>query len=149
MQFYKYFLNSLSKHLNRSTVLGLMALTCGLALYGCGENKISQCNKIVTVANKAKSLAVPKDSSGFVQLSENIDQIRVEVQAIAIQDSKLKEQQIQLSGMYADISQSLKAQVKAIEAKDKSAVDKAKQDLGAAASKESDIVDRLNALCTK
>ena len=92
---------------------------------------------------------MPKDSSGFVQLSESIDQIRGEVQAIAIQDSKLKEQQIQLLGMYADISQSLKAQVKAIEAKDKSAVDKAKQDLGAAASKESDIVDRLNALCTK
>jgi hypothetical protein len=28
-------------------------------------------------------------------------------------------------------------------------VDKAKQELGTAAGKESDIVDRLNALCTK
>ena len=145
MRFQKY----LSNRLNRSAAFCLMALTFGLVLYGCGENKVSQCTKIVTVANKAKSLAVPKDSSGFVQLSESIDQIRGEVQAIAIQDSKLKEQQIQLLGMYADISQSLKTQVKAIEAKDKSAVDKAKQDLGAAASKESDIVDRLNALCTK
>ena len=145
MRFQKHLLN----RLNRYTALSATALTIGLVLYGCGENRISQCNKVVTVANKAKVLIAPKDVSGFVPLAENIDQIRVEVQAIAIQDSKLKEQQVMLLGMYGDVSQALKAQVKAIEAKDKNALDKARQELGTAAGKENDIADQLNTLCTK
>jgi hypothetical protein len=149
MQFQKYVPNSLPNRLNRHAALSATALAFGLLLYGCGENRISQCNKIVTVANKTKALVAPKDTSGFIPLADNIDQIRTELQAIAVQDSKLKELQGQLLGMYGDVSQALKSHAKATEAKDKSAVDKAKQELGTAAGKESDIVDRLNALCTK
>lgn len=133
----------------RSALFSATALSIGLLLYGCGENKISQCNKVVTVANKTKALTVPKDITGFVQLSENIDQIRIEVQEIAVQDSKLKELQTQLSGMYGDVSTALKAQSKASEAKDINALTKAKQELNTAASKESELVDRINALCAK
>ena len=133
----------------RSALFSATALSIGLLLYGCGENKISQCNKVVTVANKTKALTVPKDLTGFVQLSENIDQIRKEVQEIAVQDSKLKELQTQLSGVYSDVSTALKAQAKASEAKDINALTKAKQELNTAASKESELVDRINALCAK
>ena len=133
----------------RSALFSATALSIGLLLYGCGENKISQCNKVVTVANKTKALTVPKDITGFVQLSESIDQIRKEVQEIAVQDSKLKELQTQLSGMYSDVSTALKAQAKASEAKDSNALTKAKQELNTSASKESELVDRINALCAK
>ena len=133
----------------RSALFSATALSIGLLLYGCGENKISQCNKVVTVANKTKALTVPKDITGFVQLSENIAQIRVEVQEIAVQDSKLKELQTQLSGMYSDVSLALKAQAKASEAKDINALTKAKQELDTAAGKEGELVDRINALCAK
>ena len=133
----------------RSALFSATALSIGLLLYGCGENKISQCNKVVTVANKTKALTVPKDITGFVQLSENIDQIRIEVQEIAVQDPKLKELQTQLSGMYGDISTALKAQAKASEAKDSNALTKAKQELDTAAGKEGELVDRINALCAK
>ncbi len=139
----------INRFCDRYALLSATALAIGLLLYGCGENKVSQCNKIVTVANKAKNLAVPKDITGFTQLAENIDQIRTELQAIAVQDSKLKELQVQLLGMYGDVSQALKSQVKATETKDKKAIDKAKQELTTAAGKESDIVDRLNDLCSK
>jgi hypothetical protein len=149
MQSQKYVPSSLPNRLNRHAALSATALAFGLLLYGCGENRISQCNKIVTVANKTKALVAPKDISGFAPLAENIDLIRNEVQAIALQDSKLKELQVQLVGMYGDVSQALKSQAKATEAKDKSAVDKAKLELSTAAGKESDIVDRLNNLCTK
>ena len=133
----------------RSALFSATALSIGLLLYGCGENKIFQCNKVVTVANKTKALTVPKDITEFVQFSENIDQIRKEVQEIAVQDSKLKELQTQLSGMYSDVSTALKAQAKASEAKDINALTKAKQELNTAASKESELVDRINALCAK
>jgi small-conductance mechanosensitive channel len=103
----------------------------------------------VTVASKVKILAVPKDITSFTQPTENIDQIRTELQAVTIQDSKLKELKEQLLGMYGDVSQSLKSQAKSIETKDKKAMDKAKQELITAAGKESDIVDRLNDLCSK
>ena len=139
----------INRFCDRYALLSATALAIGLLLYGCGESKVSQCNKIVTVANKAKNLAAPKDITGFTQLAENIDQIRTELQAIAVQDSKLKELQVQLLGMYGDISQSLKAQVKATETKNKSDIDKAQQELATAAAKESAIVDRLNDLCSK
>jgi hypothetical protein len=133
----------------RYAVLSSITITIGLLLHGCGESKVSQCNKVVTVANKTKTLVAPKDVAGFLPLAENIDQIRTEVQAISIQESKLKELQVQLLSMYGDVSQSLKAQAKATESKDKTALDKAKQELETAAGKETDIVDRLNALCSK
>lgn len=135
------------KRLNRFTVHSLAAIGLGLILYGCGENRVVQCNKVVTVANKTKELTAPKDASGFVPLADSLEQIRTEVQAIAVQDASLKEIQTQLTTMYGDVAIALKAQATALEAKDKEAVDKSKQDLATAASKENEIVDRLNALC--
>jgi hypothetical protein len=149
MQSPKYISNSLPNRLNRYVSLSVTALAFGLLLYGCGENRISQCNKFVTIANKSKEMVAPKDISGFVPLAQNIDQIRTEVQAIAVQDAKLKELQAELLGLYGDVSQALKSQVKATESKDKNAADKAKLELTTAAGKESGIVDRVNALCTK
>jgi len=139
----------LTNRFNRYAVLSATAVTMSLLLYGCGESRVSQCNKIITVANKSTALTIPKDISGLGILADNIDQVRTEVQAIAVQDSNLKESQTQLLGMYGDVSQSLKAEAKATESKDKNALEKAKGELDAAVSKESDIVDRLNTLCTK
>ena len=134
-QFSKHLSDRLPTHLNRSAAFGAMALTIGLVLNCCGESKISQCNKVVTIANKTNALAVPKDLTGFDSFAENIDQIRTEVQAIAVQDSKLKELQTQLLGVYGDASQALKGQVKASEAKDANAMTKATQDLETASTK--------------
>jgi len=132
---------------NRYAFLSATAVTMGLLLYGCGESKVSQCNKIVTVANKAKALSIPKDISGFDVLADNIDKIGTEVKAIAVQDSKLKESQTELLTMYGEVSLALKDQVKATQSKDNNAVTKAKQELETATAKESDLVDRINALC--
>ncbi len=139
----------LPNRFNRYAFLSTTAMTVGLLLYGCGESKVAQCNKIVTVANKIKTLVAPKDVAGFSPLADNIDQIRVEMQAIAVQDSKLKELQVKLLGVYGDASQALKGQVKAAEAKDANAMTKAKQDLETASTKESEVVDQINALCSK
>ena len=134
---------------NRSAFLGATAITIGILLYGCGENKISQCNKIFATANKTKAVKVPQDLTGFNQFADSLDQIRTEIQAIPIQDSKLKELQTELIGMYADVSLALKTQVKAVETKDVNAQNNAKQQLEIAAGKENDLVDRLNAMCAK
>jgi gas vesicle protein len=137
----------LPNRFNRYAFLSATAMTMGLLLYGCGESKVSQCNKIVTVANKAKALSIPKDTSGVDVLADNIDKIGTEIKTIAVQDSKLKELQTELFTMYGDISLALKAQVKATQSKDNNAVTKAKQELETATAKESDLVDRINALC--
>jgi gas vesicle protein len=137
----------LPNRFNRYAFLSATAMTMGLLLYGCGESKVSQCNKIVTVANKAKALSIPKDTSGVDVLADNINKIGTEIKTIAVQDSKLKELQTELFTMYGDISLALKAQVKATQSKDNNAVTKAKQELETATAKESDLVDRINALC--
>ncbi len=149
MQLQKSSFHNSSSRSNRYNVLGMTALSMGLLLYGCGENRVVQCNKFVTVANKTKDLVAPKDAAGFTQLADKIDQIRTETQAIAVNDSQLKELQTKLLSMYGDVSSSLKAQAKAVEAKDTNAQTKAKQDLETAAGKESDLVDSINTLCAK
>lgn len=148
-QFPQHLSDRLPNRLNRRVALGATTLTIGIFLYGCGESKISQCNKVVTIANKANALVMPKDITGFAPFAENIDQIRAEIQAIAVQDSKLKELQTQLLGVYGEASQALKSQVKAVDAKDTNAINKAKQDLETASTKESEIVDQINSLCSK
>lgn len=148
-QFPKHLSDRFPTRSHRRAALGATVLSIGLVLYGCGESKISQCNKVVTIANKTTALAIPKDLAGFVPLATNIDQIRTEIQAIAVQDAKLKELQTQLLGVYGDTSQALKGQVKASEAKDPNAMNKAKQDLETASKKESEIVDQINMLCNK
>jgi len=147
-QFSKHLSDRLPTCFNPRAVFGAMALTIGLVLNGCGESKISQCNKVVTSANKI-TLTAPSDIKGFTAFAENIDQTRTEVQAIAVQDSKLKELQTKLLGVYGDASQALKGQVKASEAKDANAMTKAKQDLEIASTKESEVVEQINALCSK
>ncbi len=134
---------------NRYAFLSATAITMGVLLYGCGENKISQCNKIVAIANKTKAVAVPQDLTGFNQFADSLDQIRTEIKAIAIQDSKLKELQTELIGIYSDVSLALKTQSKAAEIKDANAQNNAKQQLEIAAGKESELVDRINAICAK
>lgn len=148
-QFPKHLSDRLSTASKRRTALYAATLSLGIVLNGCGESKISQCNKVVTIANKTNALAIPKDITGFGAFADNIDQIRTEAQAIAVQDSKLKELQAQLVGIYGEASQALKGQVKATEAKDANAMTKAKQDLETASTKESEVVDQINALCSK
>jgi septal ring factor EnvC (AmiA/AmiB activator) len=149
MQLQKSSSHTPSSRLNRYNVLGMTALSMGLLLYGCGENRVTQCNKFVTVANKTKDLVAPKDAASFTQLADKIEQIRTETQAIAVKDSQLKDLQTKLLSMYGDVSSALKAQAKALEAKDTNAQTKAKQDLETAAGKESDLVDSINTLCAK
>ena len=149
MQLQKSSCHTFSNRLNRYTAFSATTLVLGLFLYGCGENRVVQCNKFVTVANKAKTLVAPKDTSGFTSLADSIEQVRTEVQAVAVQDAKLKEVQVELLGMYGDVSQALKAQVKATDAKDKTALEKAKKEFEVATGKESEIVDRINTLCSK
>ncbi len=149
MQLQKSSFHTSPSRRNRYNVLGMTALSMGLLLYGCGENRVTQCNKFVTVANKTKDFVAPKDAAGFTQLADKIDQIRTETQAIAVKDSQLKELQTKLLSMYSDVSLALKAQAKAVEAKDTNAQTKAKQDLETAAGKESDLVDSINTLCAK
>lgn len=128
-------------------MLSAIGLILSLGLYACGESKVSQCNKIVTVVSKFKDASLPTDLAGLNTVATNIDQSRIALQAIAIQDQNIKGIQELLVTVYDDASQAIKARAKALEAKDKAALDKAKQDLQAVAVKESELVDRFNGLC--
>ncbi len=129
-------------------MLSVLGLTLSLGLYACGESKVSQCNKIVTVVSKFKDTDLPNDLDGLNTVATNIDQSRIDIQAIAIQDQNIKGLQELLVEVYNDSSQAIKAQAQALESKDTAALGKAKQDLQTAATKENELVDRFNTLCT-
>jgi len=137
----------LNHYLKHNPVRYLAMLSLGLLFYGCGENRIIQCNKLVTIANKVSTLSIPKDAAGFNQFADGLNQVRTEVQAISVQDATLKDLQAQLAAVYDTTSLSLKTQLKAKETKDIAAINQTQQDLEIAANKENEIVDQINSLC--
>ncbi|NUN65889.1 hypothetical protein HCU40_14290 [Pseudanabaena biceps] len=147
MQLQQIASTSFPNFLKRYVTPSLLFVAIGLSLSSCGNNTISQCNEFITLANKVKALPIPQDAAGLGKFADGIEQIRTEIEAVNVQDAKIKEVKSQLLGMYGDAALALKSQAQATTAKDKTAIAKAKQDLEAAAAKEADIVNRLNSLC--
>jgi hypothetical protein len=133
----------------RGYALVSIALITSILVASCGESRVSQCNKLTAIANKAVTLTAPSDTADLVPLADNIDQIKNEIQSIAIQENRLKDLQTQLVGMYSEVSLSLRAKAQGTTAKDANAVNKSIQDLAAATAKENTIVDEINGLCNQ
>ncbi|PZU94062.1 MAG: hypothetical protein DCE90_15645 [Pseudanabaena sp.] len=125
----------------------LTVFSLAIMFYGCGESRVIQCNKLVTIANKVSTIPIPKDDTGFTQFADSLSQLRTEVQAVSVQDVTLKELQTQLAAVYDTTVLSLKAQLKAKETKNVEALSQSLQDLETAASQEDAIVDQINNLC--
>ncbi|OIP76574.1 MAG: hypothetical protein AUK48_05585 [Oscillatoriales cyanobacterium CG2_30_44_21] len=139
--------SALSQSLKYSPVRYLALFSLGLLFYGCGENRVVQCNKLVTIANKASAMPIPTDDAGFNQFADSLSQIRAEVQEISVQDATLKGLQTQLLAVYDTTVLSLKTRVKAKETKNREAVSQSMQVLETTASQEEEIVDQINNLC--
>lgn len=139
--------SAFSQSLKHSPARYLMMLSLGLLFYGCGENRVVQCNKLVTVANKVSTLPIPKDDAGSNQFADSLSQVRTEVQEISVQNVTLKELQTQLAAIYDTTALSLKTQLKAKETKNSEAVSQSMQDLETAARQEDEVVDQINNLC--
>lgn len=136
-------------------VLLPMIAAVNLLTVSCTENKVSQCNKIIKVANQIanKATAVINDGQrdnpkATLQAAEAMDKASKEMAALTLKDEKLKNYQSRFMKMYGETSKATRDFIGAYEKKDRPAAEKALKKLDEATNQEPKLVDEINIYCT-
>lgn len=139
----------------RYFVLVPMTATVSLLTIGCAESKISQCNKIIQVANQAVSEAKAvtnggqaSDPKAMLQAAEAMDEAAQEMESITVTDEKLRDYQSDFMTMYRNISKATRDFVGAFEKKDRLAAETALSNLQEATLPEQQLVGEINRYCS-
>jgi hypothetical protein len=142
-------------HVYKSTVTLSTVAAIALLFTGCGESKISQCNKVIKVANQAASLGqqygkdpkAAKGSQGLTELASKIDQVSTEMKGLEIKDEKLQGFQGRFLKLYQNISKGLNDAATAINKKDIKAANSFFTSLQKSSVEEGLIVKDINGYC--
>jgi hypothetical protein len=140
----------------KSTATLSTVTAIALLLTGCGESKISQCNKVIKVANQAASLGqqygkdskTAKGSQGLTELATKIDQVGTEMKGLEIKDEKLQGFQGRFLKLYQDISKGLNDAATAINKKDIKSANRFFANLQKSSVEEGLIVKEINGYCS-
>ena len=134
----------------------LLPLTAALSLLtiSCSESKVSQCNKIIEVANKAVSeaKAITKDGQlsdpkTTLKAADAMEKASKDMEAIKVTDEKLRDYQSRFARVYRDTSQATRDFVAAFEKKDRRSLAIAVEKLQKAATPEKQLVEDINLYC--
>lgn len=137
--------------------LVLFSLTTAISLLtaSCSESKISQCNRIIKIANDAVSQAKTvtnggqaSDPKAMLQAAEAMDNASKQMTDIPVNDLKLKDYQTGFVKMYRDTSKATRDFVKAFEKKDRPAAERALTALQQATTPEKQLVADINTYCS-
>jgi hypothetical protein len=138
----------------RAIAVSTLATLSFLAV-SCSDNKVSQCNKLIKVANEAVSAvqtvtqnANPDNVEAMSKIAETADTAKSNMQALQLGDGKLKDFQSRFVSMYTDTSKATRDLVAAAGVKDATAAQKAFDSLKTATDKESPLVNEVNTYCT-
>jgi len=132
----------------------LIAAT-NLFTVSCTENKVSQCNQLIKLANQVVShtRAVTNDgqrdnTKTTLQAADAMEKASKEMAALTLKDEKLKNYQTRFIKMYGETSKATRDFLGAYEKKDRPAAEKAVKKLEEAAISEPALVDEINIYCT-
>jgi len=141
----------------RSMATLSMACLISVLMIGCSESKVSQCNKLTAVVNKAAKDALETGAksgdqaaklNNLTQLAGRLDDYAKEMEAIELKDEKLKDSQGRFIKMYRDASKSSRDLVSAVNKKDGKAAQQALQSIQTSTSQEKPLVGKVNQYCT-
>lgn len=134
----------------------LLPLTAALSVLtvSCSESKVSQCNKIIEVANRAVSEAKAITKNGqlsdpktTLKAADAMDKASKDMKAIKVTDEKLRDYQARFAQVYSDTSKATRDFVAAFEKKDRLALTAAVEKLQKAATPEKQLVEDINIYC--
>jgi hypothetical protein len=152
-----------------STIVGL-----GLLAASCSEGKLSQCKELIDVANQVvidvqtvaenastttsttspTGSASPTGSSNgpdsvavISKVAESAKKAQINMEALQLNDEKLKEFQSQYAAMYSEINQTTRDMLAAAEARDREAGKEAYDAFKLATSREGALVTGVNDYC--
>ncbi len=139
----------------RYLVLISLATAISLLTASCSENKISQCNKIIKIANEAVSQAKTvtnggqaSDPKAMLKAADAMEQASQKMTNLGVNDPKLKDYQTGFVRMYRDTSKATRDFVAAFDKKDRTAAEKALTNLQQATIPEKQLVADINVYCS-
>lgn len=126
----------------------------GLLVTSCSESKVSQCNKLIGIANRAVSDVKvvsenPKPDSieSMKKIADVANTAKAEMEGLQINDSQLKDYQTRFITMYTDTNKATRDLVSAAEIKDAQAAQQAFEALQSATAQEGPLVNQVNEYC--
>jgi hypothetical protein len=134
----------------------LLPLTAALSvlIVSCSESKVSQCNKIIKVANKAADEAKAitnggkeSDPKAMLKAADALEKASQDMESIKVSDEKLKDYQGRFFIMYRDTSKSTRDFITAFQKKDRSGAEAAVVKLQKATALETPLVQEINKYC--
>ena len=136
------------------TVFFTTTISITLLIVSCSGSKVSQCQKITNVTNKAASEAKAftdggkaKNPDAMLLAADTMDKAAKEMAAINVSDSKLKEYQTGFIKVYRDTSQSTRKFAAALKKKDRDAVKSTLNQLKQAIAPEPILLNGLKTYC--
>lgn len=142
-----------------------VVVAVGLLVTSCAESKISQCKKLIDVANQVVTnvqsvaqnassttgaVATNTDSFAVInRVAEAADTAKRDMEALKLGDEKLKEFQSRYATMYTEIGRTTRDMLAAAEAKNREAGKNAYDAFRAATSQEGTLVDEINGYCAQ
>ncbi|WP_310489371.1 hypothetical protein [Chamaesiphon sp. VAR_69_metabat_338] len=147
----------MSKSIARICLL-IAAGTIAVATTSCGASKVSQCNSIAKVTKEVETAAKDfdspdtKDPAKAAQIFSNMavksQGFSKTIQALDLQDEKLKNFQLRLVTMYESYNKTFSKIAPAIKAKDAAAFNSQLAEIKSESVKEEALGKELSAYCT-
>ncbi|QSJ17530.1 hypothetical protein JYQ62_01195 [Nostoc sp. UHCC 0702] len=136
----------------------ILSATAAIALLfaACGESKVTQCNKIIKVANQAATIGQEistnsqsqKGSKSLTEAAGKIDKIANDMKAVEVKDEKLQGFQGGFLKLYQDTSKSLRDTAGALDKKNLRAATGFLASLKNSTNQETAIVKEINGYCS-
>lgn len=138
--------------------ISAIAFTLGMSvtLVSCSESKVSQCNKMTAVANRAaeigqefsqKAKANP-DSKVLREMAGQIDQLSKDMQVITLSDEKLQGFKTRFITLYKTTNQGLEKVATAISKKDLPTAKQALTSIESDKNQETTLINEFNGYCS-
>lgn len=132
----------------------ISVLMIALLVASCSESKVSQCSKLINIANQAvrgveqvSDSARPDSIEQMNEIADVANGAKAEMEALQLNDEQLRSYQTRFVTMYTDTNQATRDLVTAAEAKDAQAAKQAFNALQTATAQEEPLVTEVNGYC--
>jgi alanyl-tRNA synthetase len=144
----------------RVSMLSLSAIVAIAVLFvGCRVIKVVQCNKITKVAhqeapsiqefaNPAKFQNPKKAAQSFTEIGDKLEKMTKDMQALEIQDAKLKGFQTRFVNMYEETNSGLRDAVTSLEEQDLFGFADSLEKIAKVPSQETSLLQEFNGYCS-
>lgn len=157
-------MQSLSQRMRQRAIHASLFVAIGLIASSCSEGKLSQCRKLIDVANQVvsdvqtvaqntSSTAATGSSAESIavinKVAEAADKANIRMEELTLTDDRLENFQTRYAAMYTEIGQTTRDMLAAAEEKDRQAGKDAYDAFKAATSQEGTLVEEINAYCAE